>query len=95
MSDYNDLPDMRTIKDFSDIEMQKELKRRKKEKKIPQPLSSDEVDVDKIRNTAIEYMKERHSENFYDDDWDHWFYECVIEAFYGKGIWDYLNKLEE
>ena len=47
-------------------------------------------DIDSIKEMAIDYMT--GDCDHIDCDCQHFMYETVIEAFYGKKVWKYINN---
>lgn len=80
------------IKDASKEDLQKELIRRaefEKKKSIPQPLEN--IDTDSILEFAIA-VRDEIVQGLTDEDNDHWAYECVMMAVFGKDYFDWQNK---
>ncbi len=84
---------MKDLKSATLEELQEEIERRKKVNRCPLPLLQDEVaeNLLKLKQAAIEDV-ENHFKGKDDDDSDHYMWEAVIEAVYGKKIWDWWNK---
>jgi hypothetical protein len=76
---------------INDKELKAELERRQKEANaLPEPLAS--PNFDNVLRLAKETVQE-HAKGRDDDDRAHWCFEAVLEAVYGKGIWDWWNTL--
>ena len=61
------------------------------------PVMLEYPDLTQLRKNVEKYMDEvqkaRDGEDFYiDDDWPHWIFEEVMNAFYGKGVWAWINE---
>lgn len=84
------------IKQASIEELEKEIERRNKEKSIPQML-----DLEIRKNNLIGISKNiedivvRHADGKDDEDDDHYVFEAVLEAMYGKSIWGWWNDLDQ
>ncbi len=47
-------------------------------------------------NQAEEHMRFRESKDYHCDNYyEHYIFEAVMEAVYGKGVWEYYNSLQE
>lgn len=58
---------------------------------LPEPLP--EVDYQPVYDLAVSLVEKRGGPDYCDDcDDDHWCFETVMEAVYGKGIWNWWNK---
>ena len=77
------------IRNFSDAYLLAEIERRKLEaNKPPEPLAKpDFSDIIKLANEMVKQKVDGRE----DDDNDHWCFEAVMDAVYGKGIWDWWN----
>lgn len=78
-----------TIRDYSDYELQAELKRRAENKRpIPQPLASIDWNlVEEHAINAVEYVSETSGE--LPKALEAMLFESVMEAVYGPEIWDW------
>lgn len=79
------------LRGVSDEELKAELERRQKEASAP-PEALASPSFDGVVRLAKEIV-EAHAEGKDDDDQAHWCFEAVLEAVYGKGIWDWWNTL--
>jgi predicted membrane GTPase involved in stress response len=79
------------LSDYSDEELQEELEKRQKLKDILQPL--DNIDYSSVYASAVEYMAELSESGREPKDCQQHMYEDVMEAVYGKKVWDYINKI--
>ncbi len=78
---------------YTDEELDKELERRLKIKNAPPDmLASEDLNISRIRQEAGDYIKAIHATGREPHDADHGFCEVVMEAFYGKDIWTWINK---
>lgn len=69
----------------------KELRKRYYISEIPQPLEN--PDMDRVVEFAKKLINEMAADDYNDDnDNEHWAYETVMEAVYGKSVWDWINK---
>lgn len=50
--------------------------------------------LDGLRSVCEAYLKEIE-DGEEDTDTKHYIFEAAMEAFYGKGVWDYINSSEE
>ena len=81
------------LKDYTDYELQAELKRRADDKKQPQPPKPlNDIDwgtLESIITQEIAYVaKERCSSK----DFEHYVFETALETVYGPDIWDWYNE---
>lgn len=86
-----------SIKDLTDEELQKELKRRaeeRRQKSIPKPL--DKPDFSEVIKMAEEVIQDTLGGlEEIDEDTVNYFYEECMRAVYGQNIFDWLNKMQE
>jgi len=77
-------------KEMSTEDLEKELKRRKEESaKADAPQLVAIPDIEALRKLAISIEEDRIKGREGKDD-EHWCYEGIMQAFYGK---DYFNKI--
>lgn len=84
---------MSDLKKVSDEDLERELERRKREKagnSAPKPLSN--PDFSKLITFVVSGIEEAVKERRKDSDFEHYVYEVVMEAIYGKDFWDWWNK---
>jgi len=65
------------------------------EQKEQKPQMLPDPDFTALRRLCQEYIDRADVEggNFVEDnDDDHYIYEAAIEAFFGEGVWDWLNN---
>lgn len=84
------------LKHFTTEEIEKELEERKECKKLrsamPKPL--EKPNLTGLRDLLQEYMEFVASDEYHEDnDYRHYIYEKVIETFYGRRFWDWLNRV--
>lgn len=59
----------------------------------PKPMPLPNVNTKALMVIAMEYIDSIHDGTYCENDEDdHYFFEAVIEAVYGKDIWDYISK---
>lgn len=82
------------LTEYSDADLRKEIERRDNEKKeAEKPIQIIEVDLTKLRKLCSDYIDFVASEDFHDDnDYEYYIYEMAITMFYGKNVWDWINK---
>ena len=74
------------LKQYTDTELEAELERRKV---VPFPGMYFENDV-ALRKLLCAYIDYVVSKDYHEDnDWEHHIYECVLETYYSKDIWDW------
>ncbi len=74
-------------------ELREELEKREKiENAPPDMLASEDLNISRIRQEAEDFIKSIHETGREPHDADHGFCEAVMEAFYGKDIWTWINK---
>jgi len=77
---------------FSDGELEAEVKRREKIRNAPpEPLSDEEINWNIVREAAVEYIQ-LVDENKRVDQSEHFIFEGVIMAVYGKDVWNWVNE---
>ena len=54
------------------------------------------MDTQKIQKVCDEYLAYRESEFYLDNsDWDNWIFETVMQAVFGKSIWERFRKIDD
>ena len=82
--------------DWTVEELQAEVDRRKEEERrhaMPELLA--EPDITLLQELCRNYISEIHNGRTDLDDWHEWFYEGVLNVFYGKEVWTWLGQQEE
>ncbi len=76
---------------FSDDELRGEVGRREKIRNAPPP-PLEEIDWSIVKNLALDYISiiERNTKA---GDIKHYVFEAVIQAVYGKDVWEWVNKI--
>lgn len=82
------------LRNVSLDELEKEIKRRKKQERLPPPMAV-APDYDSIRECVENINKEMIEQNYNDEDNKHWIYEAVIKALYGDNADKYFNWLSQ
>lgn len=82
---------MSSLSDYSDEDLQQELNDRKQRKQdVPQPLET--PNYSDVYAFAVEYITELSEDGREPTDFQHGMYETIMEAVYGKDVWDYINE---
>jgi hypothetical protein len=77
---------------FSDGELEAEVTRREKIRSAPpNPRPDEEIDWERVKNSALEYIQ-LVNENKRVDNSEHFIFESVVMAVYGKDVWEWINK---
>lgn len=84
---------MSDLQRYSKEDLIKELERREAKSKIPAPLPDEQIkeNLFKLKDSAIHSIEQHFNNNDHEDD-DHYTWEAVIEAVYGKDVWKWWNK---
>ena len=90
------------LSEFSEDELVAEIERRKRGAK-PKMRSLGlingvmAIDMTKLREVCQKYIDYVDSDDYLrrDDIWENNVYEAAIETFFGKGVWDWINKRDE
>ena len=57
------------------------------------PKLRENVDLTNLRCMVIDHMRSFSSGEYHEDsDEEHYLYEELLEAFYGKDVWKYINS---
>jgi len=80
----------KSIEELSTAALEQELERRKKVV-APKPLKN--PDYSPIYDLAVEYITNLSTAKF-DDGFEHWCYEIVMQTVYGPDIWKYINSVK-
>ena len=82
---------MSKLQGFTDEELEIELERRKIHRLIPTQLEVvDDMELRKLLQTIMTEMAEKR---MMDDDDEHYIFETVMITYYGKNVFDYINKM--
>jgi hypothetical protein len=79
---------VKAITDFSDDELQAEIKRRQEQKPPEVKANINWYFVIKTVQESLQKLAETGQES---KDFEHWVFEAVIEAMYGASIWKWYN----
>jgi hypothetical protein len=79
------------INDISTEQLKQELDRRLAPR-VSRPKQKLEVDFERFRNLLESYVNKWSTLGLQDDD-EHFIFEEVVEAFYGKDFWQWYNGL--
>lgn len=82
----------KVLSNVTDEELEAELARRKSAKTLPIPKPLAEINWESTYNEAVEGINARITKKHQEDDLEHYLFEAVVEAVYGKGIWEIYNK---
>lgn len=83
----------RAIADFSAAELREMADEKEKIlKTLPEQFSERAVDDRSLRHVLSEYVKRIAHYGELDGDDEHYIYEAVMEAYYGKDIWEFINN---
>ena len=85
---------MKNLEDHSIEKLEEVLEKKKKEKKDREkpkviPMSDDKLP--NLRKQCADYLDEVASGHV-SEDTEHYIFEAAVELFYGKGVWDWVNK---
>lgn len=80
------------LNSFSDEELQKELKLREGRKSIPPILSSEAINLTRLRNSVSEYMLSIVNTGRGSKDGEHYIFEEAVKTFYGSDIFSWINE---
>ena len=79
---------------FTEEQLKEELKKREEEREMGEiPQLIENPDFESLKILVLEYRDFVASDDFSDDnEWENWFYEGVIDTFFGKKFWHWYNK---
>lgn len=82
------------LKMYSTEDLEKVIADRKAEKaEIEKPTPIEKPDFDRILASAEKHIEYLASDDYCDDnEEEHYIYEDVMEAIYGKDVWDWINN---
>lgn len=92
---------MRGLSNYTVEELQAEIEEReriRKDRPAMRELPIEDTDDgmkarNKLINAVLFYMDEVEQQNQETNDEEQYIFESVIEYFYGKGVWDWINDL--
>ncbi len=86
--------DIVSLDDFTDEELQRVIDKRKKlqkDQETPKPLDKlDQKAIEGLKKICGEYINEA-KDGWIRNDTEHYIFEAVIEAFYGKKVWEWIR----
>jgi hypothetical protein len=77
------------LEHYTDEELKAELDQRQAP---PDPLASEDVNISELAKQASEYIEDVQRDGCPSKDAEHFIFESVMETFYGKDVWNWLNK---
>lgn len=81
------------LNELSTEELEKELERRKEEKRLKQkPIPKENIDFSEVIKLAQEDIDEIFEEHSSPEDIEEYIYEAVMECIYGKDIFNWINE---
>lgn len=80
------------IKDYTDIELEEEIKKRKESKIINRPKIREDIDFSGVIKMCEAILNQIERNGYKDEDSDVYVYEGVMTAIYGNTIWKYINS---
>lgn len=85
---------MANLSRYSTKELSDELKKRDKAKKsIPKmKVSPNTKEIEKVAKDYMDYVASDEYCCGERGDWEHWFYEAVLTAYYGNEVFEYINS---
>jgi len=83
-----------SLKEYSEKELQQELNDRK-QRKQDTPTPVEEPDYSDVFASAVEYITELSETGSEPKDYPQYVFETVMEAVYGKNVWDYINEIND
>ena len=84
----------KTIDKYSIEDLEKEIYRRKLEKKQRKPLPTHEMNWEPVIACVEKGVRGLQVTGFEDEDFEHFIFEAVIETIYGEdNVWDWYNEL--
>jgi hypothetical protein len=60
--------------------------------KYRRPVMIESPDLSKLKRLLELYMDDVSGDENPDEDYPHWIFESVLETFFGKEVWDYINS---
>lgn len=86
---------MSDLNNFSDEELKRELKKRKEEAKKQAFKMNEDPDLTGLKNYAEEQKESYLKDGEPTKDAEHYMYEEVMKAFYGKDFFDKIMKMHK
>jgi len=80
-----------SLKEYSTEDLRKELTRREEESSAAAPL--EKIDWQPVIDLVIDGVDTMRNECYEPKDFEHYVYEAVMEAVYGKDVWKWYNDL--
>ncbi len=82
---------MKNLEKYSIEDLEEEIfRRREAVRKAPSPLPV--PDFSFLREMVITSINQSVKDEHEDNDFEHYVYEAVMEAIYGKDFWEWRNK---
>jgi len=93
LEDRDKIKTTMNFSDYSDEQLEEELKRRERiENAPPDPLPSEDINILNIRKQAEDYVRSIHETGMPPKDGEHYMFKSVMTTFYGNDIWTWINR---
>jgi len=56
------------------------------------PVMIEKPDYTNLKKICQDYIDSIANNEYVDDDFDHYIYETAIETFFGKEVWQFINR---
>jgi len=84
---------MSKLQDFSEAQLEEELHSRKEvQRQSDKPCMIEDPDYKALRHLCQKYIDDLYVHSWVDDDLKHYIFEAAMKAFFGKSVWDWINK---
>jgi len=81
-----------SLSDYSDKQLKAELETREENRKS-RPVLIPNPDLARLRQLCESYINTLATKRYEPKDYKHYIYEEVMIAFYGKDVWNFINKV--
>lgn len=86
---------MKTIEQFTNAELQAELKRREYQAiDLAKPQAVAKPDLTDLRQTCQAYIDAVAMRDYVDEDLPHYIFEAAMIALYGKDVFSWINRMK-
>lgn len=59
---------------------------------MEKPIIIDSPDLSALKKMCQEYIDAIADDEYIDDDFNHYIFECALSTFFGKDVWKFVNS---
>lgn len=62
---------------------------------MQKPIIIESPDLSALKTMCQQYIDDIANNEYIDDDFSHYVFECALTTFFGKDVWKFVNHREE